>query len=517
MYTIKGLENYTPQYKSGGIYIKPENRGKFTATMKKTGKSASELAHSKNPLTRKRAVFALNARKWAKNRKRKHELGGSVMDYSVLHDFQVPQFQYGDDVLNTFGPTVKAYASQYNLPPDMLMSNMVAEGVGYGFNDLLDAHASKNAVKYTDRTITPEVLRNYGTVIQNTPTGEMNFTARSYPISGAEHFGLDVSKETIERLIEKGKLDKDLMKRIKFQETQLENGKRSTVYFNDLNDAFAVSAAVLDRKRDQATKLAERYGYDMSNPDVANFWTYVAYNGGAGTAEKMMADFQKRGLDKNNAYLDPSVTSPWAKAKTNASNRLMAENQFVFDNIPEGVMLPGAMITGKSTEIPMRDYPLNIQSRREKMKPDNTYVDWKGVPMEGYDFLPRDFQIPRRTDNPVPADYYVQDNPGSDPIEPTSSPIDLIPGMLPLVRVPSFVMGPGAVRIPFNPVNTATKKVLNPKVPNMKPINRSATYNQATRGSRSTTPNYWGGPSYMGGGLVKKKLRKVHKLLEWAL
>lgn len=48
----------------GSIHIKPENRGKFTATMQRTGKSAEELSHSKNPLTRKRAIFALNARKW---------------------------------------------------------------------------------------------------------------------------------------------------------------------------------------------------------------------------------------------------------------------------------------------------------------------------------------------------------------------------------------------------------------------------------------------------------------------
>ena len=50
----------------GKIYIKQENRGKFTATMKRTGKTAEELYHSSNPLTSKRAVFALNARKWNK-------------------------------------------------------------------------------------------------------------------------------------------------------------------------------------------------------------------------------------------------------------------------------------------------------------------------------------------------------------------------------------------------------------------------------------------------------------------
>lgn len=60
-------EDYSlPQYKYGkdSINIKPENRGKFTETMRRTGKTAEELSHSKNPLTRRRAIFALNARKW---------------------------------------------------------------------------------------------------------------------------------------------------------------------------------------------------------------------------------------------------------------------------------------------------------------------------------------------------------------------------------------------------------------------------------------------------------------------
>ena len=49
-----------------GIHINPENKGKFTATKKRTGKSTEELTHSKNPLTRKRAIFAQNARRWSK-------------------------------------------------------------------------------------------------------------------------------------------------------------------------------------------------------------------------------------------------------------------------------------------------------------------------------------------------------------------------------------------------------------------------------------------------------------------
>lgn len=59
------------------IKIKKENIGSFTATKKRTGKTTEELTHSKNPLTRKRAIFAQNAKKW------KHQEGGlSELGYS---------------------------------------------------------------------------------------------------------------------------------------------------------------------------------------------------------------------------------------------------------------------------------------------------------------------------------------------------------------------------------------------------------------------------------------------------
>lgn len=61
-----------PNHKDGGIHIKKKNRGKFNALKKRTGKTTEELTHSKNPLTRKRAIFAQNAKKWKhKGRKKK--------------------------------------------------------------------------------------------------------------------------------------------------------------------------------------------------------------------------------------------------------------------------------------------------------------------------------------------------------------------------------------------------------------------------------------------------------------
>ena len=62
---------HLPNYKYGGIHIKKKNRGKFNALKKRTGKTTEELTHSKNPLTRKRAIFAQNFSRIAKKRKKK--------------------------------------------------------------------------------------------------------------------------------------------------------------------------------------------------------------------------------------------------------------------------------------------------------------------------------------------------------------------------------------------------------------------------------------------------------------
>ena len=64
-FELGGEMNYFSFLKSGGsIHIKPENKGKFTETKRRTGKTTEELTHSKNPITRKRAIFAQNAKKW---------------------------------------------------------------------------------------------------------------------------------------------------------------------------------------------------------------------------------------------------------------------------------------------------------------------------------------------------------------------------------------------------------------------------------------------------------------------
>ena len=56
----------------GGIFIKPENRGKFTALKERTGKSSTWYKEHGTPAQKKMAIFSLNAAKW------KHADGGEL-------------------------------------------------------------------------------------------------------------------------------------------------------------------------------------------------------------------------------------------------------------------------------------------------------------------------------------------------------------------------------------------------------------------------------------------------------
>lgn len=70
---IKNLNNVVLLLKKGGkskIYIKPENRGKFTRLKKRTGHSASWFKKNGTPAQKKMAVFELNARHWNHSKKK---------------------------------------------------------------------------------------------------------------------------------------------------------------------------------------------------------------------------------------------------------------------------------------------------------------------------------------------------------------------------------------------------------------------------------------------------------------
>ena len=77
--------------------IDPKNKGKFTATQKRTGKSTEELCHSKNELTRKRANFAKMAKRHWKPLKENRDLNGIINESVKM-------------ALNELSPEIKARA-----------------------------------------------------------------------------------------------------------------------------------------------------------------------------------------------------------------------------------------------------------------------------------------------------------------------------------------------------------------------------------------------------------------------
>lgn len=115
--TMRDLYN---EYRSGGsIHIKPENRGKFTALKKRTGKSASWFKAHGTPAQKKMATFALNARKWH------HGEGGYLADDDE---------EYFGDTLP--GASVTAYLPDIQSKEGKAIAKNMAERVANGQLDL---------------------------------------------------------------------------------------------------------------------------------------------------------------------------------------------------------------------------------------------------------------------------------------------------------------------------------------------------------------------------------------------
>lgn len=112
----------------GKIHLDPKNKGKLTATAKRTGKSFEELAHSKNPLTRKRAQFALNARHF--NHKHGH---GGLLDGSYSLDSPYNGYGLmGDSTLFALGGDMQANGGDYTDGLNVISAGQSHEENPYG-------------------------------------------------------------------------------------------------------------------------------------------------------------------------------------------------------------------------------------------------------------------------------------------------------------------------------------------------------------------------------------------------
>ena len=199
----------------GGIHIKPENRGKFTALKKRTGHSATWFKEHGTPAQRKMATFALNARHW------KHGLGGNLFSGE---DTPTQQMQVGKDYwaqlankptwLDTFiTPVNGGQLSEVVVKPTNDESWLFSLGkyARNGRKPLADSHARKVVANYLSR-FDNESAKDYNARISR--------LADALDIRGVQF---------IKNNVESGKL-----KNRAHYDT-----KSNTAYIDDIHDIFA--------------------------------------------------------------------------------------------------------------------------------------------------------------------------------------------------------------------------------------------------------------------------------------
>lgn len=121
----------------GRIYIKPENRGKFTALKERTGHSTSWFKEHGTPAQKKMATFALNARKWH------HDNGGFLNTHGVDWTNGLTYFNTGGSHSeNPLGGILQGFDEQ-GIP------NMVEEGE-VKYNDYIYSKKEKLDKKYQE-------------------------------------------------------------------------------------------------------------------------------------------------------------------------------------------------------------------------------------------------------------------------------------------------------------------------------------------------------------------------------
>ena len=118
------------EYKYGGIHIKPENKGKFTAYKERTGKTTEEALHSSNPHVRAMANFAKNAKKW------KHGDGG-VKDPAKYHLIDGKWVRVMDDggVIPQEQPKAKLTTPDFNNRIDSTYTKYITDNQTPAKND----------------------------------------------------------------------------------------------------------------------------------------------------------------------------------------------------------------------------------------------------------------------------------------------------------------------------------------------------------------------------------------------
>lgn len=131
----------------------------------------------------------------------------------------------------------------------------------------------------------------------------VNSGDENFPVSGFLSFGLDTFAGHFNDLVKKGYLPADFEK--KFHRTSMTNEKGEATQsadFKSAEDALRAKAAMIKSSEDQIVEFANKNKIGLS-PKAKQFFTLINYNAGEGNARKMLLDYNKAGVLKEDAFL----------------------------------------------------------------------------------------------------------------------------------------------------------------------------------------------------------------------
>lgn len=122
-----------------------------------------------------------------------------------------------------------------------------------------------------------------------------------YPVSGFTNFGVDHFHDDFKTMVAKGYLPKDFDYQ-KSAHTNENGEKVNSGDFKTVEDAMAAKGAYIRMHQDDLDNWAKKSGVPLS-PAARQFFTYVSYNGGPGTAHKMLNYYKANGLLDGDKFL----------------------------------------------------------------------------------------------------------------------------------------------------------------------------------------------------------------------
>lgn len=123
-----------------------------------------------------------------------------------------------------------------------------------------------------------------------------------YPVSGFTNFGVDNFHDNFKELVKRGYLPNDF----DYKKSVHVNEQGETVNsgdFKSVQDALTAKAAFVRMERDNLDSWSNTNKVKLS-PTANQFFTFIAYNGGPGTAHKLINYYKAKGLLEGDKFLD---------------------------------------------------------------------------------------------------------------------------------------------------------------------------------------------------------------------